>query len=336
MWGAITTEFFAIFLCGESLQRLFLYVCIVYCAGASFFFLGRDSMSAPALTYNTSLETLLNEYAITLGGLRVTAGAEALRAEFELFGETLLASSIQDYRLYLDVLVGNVIVRLRDDELDEVADLVLEAILAETKGSYSAPLYKLFAGEDRPSVFKRPILGKQLERMLAWPASIEQSPETLRSLQGAVQDAVSRADSAVKSRDQAQEERSRFRVLGDRKKLIDDFMAIRQRVFDGLVSLAKEKGESEPQAFARAFFSVRPTQSKIEAETQLAQLQAQREEQVKLLAETESEINRLAQEIEAKRIEEEEQERVRAELAAAEEALAQARKKVAALKGRKR
>ena len=293
-------------------------------------------MTAPIVLYTVSFETLLQEHGFTLGALLATLEAKPLREEYEAFTEALLASNTQDARLLLKLITSNGVVKFRDVALDEVTDLVLEAILAETKGSYAAPLYKHFAGEERPSVFKRPILGKQLDKIRAWPASLEQSSETLRLLQGPVSEVVQEADLAVLERDQAQEERARFRAVGDRKKLIEQFNALRGSLFTGLVTIAKSQQEADPEVYARSFFATRATQGKAEAEAKLAQLRAQREEQQQALLQTESQLTEITIELEAQRAEEATREAARADLAAAEQALVEAKRKATALRARKR
>jgi hypothetical protein len=293
-------------------------------------------MTAPIVLYTSSFDTLLQEHGFTLGALLATPEAAPLQEEYETFTEALLASNTQDAKLLLRLITTNGVVKFRDVALDGVTDLVLEAILAETKGSYAAPLYKHFAGDERPSVFKRPILGKQLEKIRAWPASLEQSSETLQLLQGPVSEVVQAADQAVAERDQAQEERSRFRAVGDRKKLVDQFNGLRERLFTALVAIAKSQGEASPESYARSFFATRATQGKAEAEAKLAQLQAQREEQLQALVQTERQLAEITDELEVQRAQEATREAALAELAAAEQALAEAKRKATALRARKR
>jgi hypothetical protein len=293
-------------------------------------------MSAPALLYTASFDTLIYEYGITLGNLRARPETASLRPSYESFADSLLASSTQDSKLLLEVIATGSVVRVRDGALDEVTDLVLEAILVETKGSYSAPLYKHFAGEERPSVFKRPILGKQLDKVRTWPASMAQSSELLQDLKEIVSIVVKDADVALISRDNAQEERTRFRAVGDRRKLIEQFTELRNTLYEDLIGLATDQKIGDPIGYARSFFVVRESQNKVEAEAKLSQLQTQREEQQQALAQINAEITELTAEVEAKRLDDETREAARIELAVAASALAEAKRKVAALRARKK
>lgn len=94
------------------------------------------------------------------------------------------------------------------------------------------PVFVQHFGHKRPSVFRRPLLGTQLDAMDAWPVSLAALPYGLLSSYAPTIAAM--VDSAKTTRDKikaAESEETTFYIAGDYKKLVDEVNAARGSLF---------------------------------------------------------------------------------------------------------
>jgi hypothetical protein len=287
---------------------------------------------APLIPYTISFELLLKEYAITAGRLRADKNTKALFGVFTQFRPRLIDGLLQELALEEALTIAQEGIYGADTTLNEVSLLVLDIALAHTQGSLTAPLYSHLAGKERPRIFIRPILGNQLTRVRTW-IDILKDPsltEELRALQSTVAEAVFGADAAITTRDKAQEERSRFWKIGQKKQLIDDFNQVRRDLFEKLKALTKEL----PEDYARSFFAERRTETRQEGEALVNRLRerlAQNEAEAIALREL---LVTAEKEVEEQQRAEEEQEAARIALAQEEKAIAEAKKRAQELRAK--
>ena len=290
-------------------------------------------MSQPPLVpYTISFEFLLKEYAITAGRLSADRQAKALWGVFTQFRSRLIDGFLQELALEEALVLTQEGIYGADATLNEVSLLVLDTALAHTNGSLTAPLYSHLAGKERPKVFIRPVLGNQLTRVRTW-IDILRDPalaEDLRALQSTVEEAVAGADAAITSRDKAQEERSRFWKIGQKKQLIDEFNQVRRDLFEKLKALTTES----PDEYARGFFAERRVESRAEGESLVADLRAkltQNEAEASALRE---QLIAAEQEVERQQQAEEAREAARIALAQEEKAIVEAKKRAQELRAK--
>lgn len=293
----------------------------------------------PALSANASIHSLFQEFFFTLGRLRADKDAKLLVSSFAPFREKLWEALKQELLLEEALVVAKAVVDSCDNDLDDVCDAVLGLVLNFTRGNYGAALYKRFAGEARPSVFKRPILGKQLTAVELWLHILAEPnlPEELRELRGSVEQVVQAAKNAISERDKATQERSNFSQIGGRKQLVDAFSAEREHLYESLVELAKkltDRKVEDPEAFARRFFPSRRIESAAEGKAALSALDQEIAFTEGYLDELKKKRQALQEEEDARQKEEQEKEILRAELAASEEALQKEKQRIAALKAK--
>jgi hypothetical protein len=279
-----------------------------------------------ALSYKLTTEALIEEYAYTAGRLRA-AGLVLLLAAFEPFRDRLFAAIKKECELSEALTAARAFVAARDAELDRVSDAVLGEVLSLSEDDL---LYKHYAGDRSPSIFKKPVLGRQLEAMRPWIGSLGDpaAPPSLQAFAEPVAEVIKAADEALAMRDAAYEQRSRFRVVGERRGAVDDFNGLRRQLFD---ELKKQPGG---EAYARQFFKPRERDRPAEGPAAIAAAGQEISALEAKLAEKRSELAALIAAEEELRRAEAEREAARVALAAEERAIDEAKKRAAALRAK--
>jgi hypothetical protein len=222
------------------------------------------------------MDFVFEDLSFTLGRLRADRFASGLAASLLEFRKEFFVVLLREFDLREALQAAQASIYAQDDELNEVSDAVIAAVLSLSKGGYKDELYKHYCGEKRPSEFKRPILGEQLESVRGWGHSL-QNPATAPALAGlsaVVNISIAMADQAVTQRDKAQQDSADFRRIGERKRLIDSFQALRLTLYAQLQEIQKSTTERKlPADYAERFFRRLRVQSAAESRVETRRLE---------------------------------------------------------------
>ncbi|APR85375.1 Hypothetical protein A7982_10724 [Minicystis rosea] len=213
-------------------------------------------MAARILKPRTSLLTLLGEHRYTQSRLQATPLTAALAVPFRKLRDEWTAVQAKEIALSEAESDARALVDEADERCDDFAARVSKAVLTITKDDRAHPLYVHLFGGKALSVFRRPVLSGQLEAMRAWVDTLSTSPHTLlAAMAPELKDIVAQADKAVALRDEAQQQRRKFRDIGERRQLVDKLNALRKGTHGALAQLAIET-PGLPSDFADHFFLV--------------------------------------------------------------------------------
>ncbi|MFO0761096.1 MAG: hypothetical protein U0359_31750 [Byssovorax sp.] len=213
-------------------------------------------MPVPIIAYDASLATVLEENTTTLARLKANPLTADLADDFILFQNTWTKVNAQEIDLRVAVVTALAEVSVVDDMLDPLVDALAAAVLTITKNDRKAPLYLLYFGAKRPSDLKRPVLGEELETMRGFVPSLTSSPiPSLADLGSALGGVVALADQAVAKLALAEQKNRDFRLVGERKALIDQQNALRKATYGKLSEMPHAMPEEHlPMTFAEQFF----------------------------------------------------------------------------------
>jgi hypothetical protein len=211
-------------------------------------------MSVRVIPYTVGLFSLLRELRYTISRMAQESLAanyvpvfQALRDDWKL----VLADEI---RILEEVSDAQAAVDQADAGLDRFAARVSRIVDENAQGKTRKQLRtNLFMGHPL-SRFRRPVLGKQLPAMDAWPDALAKSG--VPALVGLAPEAVpllAAAHSADELRTKAKQNNRQFRDLGTRKQFIDKVNAKRKEVHGALAKLPFEE-PMVPADFASNFF----------------------------------------------------------------------------------
>lgn len=197
-----------------------------------------------------------------------------------------------------------VLVVALDRDLNKLAKRISKELLTLTGDDTSHALYQHYFQGKALHAFVRPIMGKQLEAMRAWLPSLAASDTpALKALGQELGALIQQADTALKTRADADAALSRFRQIGERYQFINKVNAALKSAY-GTLSAMPHDHEGLPSNFADAFFlrvrlrgevETEPTVESVEEEiaalnaelgakqAQLAELSAAREQAEKKL-----------------------------------------------------
>jgi hypothetical protein len=208
----------------------------------------------------SSLETIHDEFLYTVVRLRADRATypdlAPLVASFEAFEPQWLEVSGQERTLLAAVFLAEARVSRADDKLNFLSDAVSATLLVDLKGKRNATEYTRYFGNQRPSEFKRPLLGDQLTSMGGWPPSLKESSNpTLKEYGIRVEAVVAEAEAASKEELGAAQKLTDFRVTGARKALVDKFNALRKSTYGELAKFAHDHPALKlPSDFAGEYF----------------------------------------------------------------------------------
>lgn len=141
-----------------------------------------------------------------------------------------------------------------DIALNGFAQIVNVEVLRLTKNNREHALYTHFFGDKPLHVFVRPLHGSQLAATKKWPASLVSSQHpSLAALAPELPPLLEKADAALAAKAAAEQQRSEFRDLGERKEYIDRVNAARKEAY-GILSTFPHKYVGLPLNFADQFF----------------------------------------------------------------------------------
>src|SRR4051812_14102943 len=113
-------------------------------------------MPAPILKQDLSLSTLLDEACFTHARLEAKPLTLAHAADFEPIFVTWPKCNEQEIKLHTALVRLNALIIACDDELNEIADAVNQAVLLESKSDRASALYLRYFGDQPVGQLKRP------------------------------------------------------------------------------------------------------------------------------------------------------------------------------------
>jgi hypothetical protein len=168
---------------------------------------------------------------------------------------------------------------IADEALNDLVDVVVHHLGGLDPGQ-RAPLAHLLLHGAPPSIFKRPVLGRQLEQMRAWPGILqgESMPAPLRALAPQVEACVAAADTVAGAKESATQDLRQFRLVGKRCQFVEKINRWRQETCGELDKLAA-RDASLPRNFSGRFFmNSSQTEATLSREAELEQLAGRIEE----------------------------------------------------------
>jgi len=235
-------------------------------------------MAAANLTLDTALTTILEHSVYTLTRLEAFPLTEALAAPYVAFQKAWATTSALELEHTVAILRAMALVMVADDDLDLLVDRASNVLLSLTGNDRSAPLYKQYFGDKRPSEFRRPVLGAQLDAMRTWLPSLKASPHpALVTLGNELEPKILTAEKAKDSLAAAHQANRVFRATGERRALIDHFNAIRKDTYGKLAALPHTHPElnltgSFPERFFKRVSAPKPADTPLSSEELLAQI----------------------------------------------------------------
>lgn len=207
-------------------------------------------------TPNDSLPVLRTSWLYTVSRLLKNPHAKVLAPGFQALGPAIDAAIIRQRDLDDANLIAAAGRDGADDALDPLVGQIVNALLIVTRNDRDDPLYVSYIGAQTPTEIVRPLLGDELATVAEWVAPLQQESEPLLQAFAAplaeVVGAGQTAENEVKATDKAL---SDFRLVGERKKLVDTFNAARGSLFGALVKLQHENSTLRlPSDWAESFF----------------------------------------------------------------------------------
>jgi hypothetical protein len=255
-----------------------------------------DKMSSIILDYQSALRALLEHSTYT--GTKVSAHALTayLAPEYEAFQAKYLSVQAQEIHISIEILKAAARITVADDIIDSLVDRISNGLQVVESGGKASGLYTFYFKGKSPSELKRPVLAGELETCRSWVEPLLSSPHViLKELGVELQKAVAEGDDAVKALAAAKQANRKFRTVGERRALFDEFNAMQKRNYGKLAELPHtEAGKGLPRTFADQFFKkgprkqVDPEQDPTSADliTQIAEAEGYVEELKSKLAET--------------------------------------------------
>lgn len=152
-----------------------------------------------------------------------------LAADFDAWIADWKVVNAQEIDLRIQLTTALAVAAGIDDELDVLSDQTATALVVITDNDRDAALFSLYFKNQRPSDFKRPQLGAQLEAMRGWvPIMAESNQPVLVALGVRVAAKVAEADAAVAAVAAIEGEIRVFRMVGARYQLIDRLNGLRK------------------------------------------------------------------------------------------------------------
>jgi hypothetical protein len=138
-----------------------------------------------------------------------------------------------------------------DGDMNDLSDETAKLLDKLCKHDRNDPRWVLYFASDRPGDFKKPLFGTQLARMRDWPATMLVSPDDgLPDLGKRIAAKVVECDAVIAAIAGVDLKIRTFRLTGNRRKLIDDFNALRKSIESEIEQLPlKQPGLKLPTNF---------------------------------------------------------------------------------------
>lgn len=117
-------------------------------------------------------------------------------------------------------------------ELDISHARIIALVLAYEGNKRNSPLIKNLTQNQKPSDQRKPVLGTQLDEMRVWPETLSKLDNNDIKTQGtALAALITQCDTAEENKAQCEQRLSDFRLLGDKKNLVDTANSIRKALW---------------------------------------------------------------------------------------------------------
>jgi len=212
--------------------------------------------SAGTIPYTMPLRTMLEHLAFTLARLLANDLSKSLAPAWEQLEADWYAVNAKE--IACAVAIQKAMGRCvgADERLDIFVDRHAAQLLIRTNNDRTAPIYTFYYKDKRPSDLRRPILGNQLFVMRGWIDPLKTSTDLdFQKMGMELTVLVSDADTAQTGFAAAQQAKSEFQKLGERKHWVDRFNALRRETYGTLAKMPSELTDAYlPATFADRFF----------------------------------------------------------------------------------
>jgi hypothetical protein len=212
-------------------------------------------MALPTLPNDSNLANIKDEDRFTRSRLEVHPLTVVLAASLAQFINTNWQTALLlEFKLEDDLARASARIHYADQVLNTLVKKLDTSLLLLTNKDRTAPLYAQFFGNQRPFQVAAGILGPQLETMRGWVALLLGSVhDSLKALGTEIDLAVKQADAAVAAKTTAENALLVFTTTGERRKVIDDYNALRKSTYGELGKLQHQHPDL-PNDFADSFF----------------------------------------------------------------------------------
>jgi hypothetical protein len=221
--------------------------------------LGSISPMSQIATFSTddSISTVRSGWLYPLGRLLKSPHTAAMVPEFQALGSVFKAAITTQSDLDDRSVFATAGRDAADDGLDPIMVQIINALRIVTKNNPDDPLIVSFLGTQTPTEIIRPLLGAELVTAAEWIGPLkEETDPILQTFVAPLEAAVATGQAAEKELKASEKALSDFRLLGERKKLVDAVNAARGSLFGALVKFQHENTALRlpdvlPQRFTR-------------------------------------------------------------------------------------
>lgn len=217
------------------------------------------------LLYTHSSLELVQECTYSMARLKAHPLTTSLVTDFDKLNTELVKLLTHELELAKNIIVAQATVDAIDDQLDLLLLVLTNDILSAVHNDRKAPLYQHFFGTQNPANMRKPVLGEQLETMRTWVSALTTSTvPTLKAHGTSLATLVTNADAAVEALRKAIQQEDDFMQIGERKKFIDTFNALRKNTYGKLAEIRHTYADQNlPHDFAEHFFLQQTKESKV-------------------------------------------------------------------------
>lgn len=203
------------------------------------------------IQHDDALDTVWEELVYTEARLSEDALAADLAPVFQELLAQLETARHGQREAWRREVVAQARVDAANAALDASTTRLGVRLLAAVEGQRESPRWRRYFKEGPSDVVKL-ALGRQVERVRGWPASLAAEPEeSVRALAAELTARIGAGDAALRSRAEAAAARADQRVR-EVLTLVDDVNAARMRTMGSLLQRAAERGL--PRDWAESFF----------------------------------------------------------------------------------
>ncbi len=226
-----------------------------------------------------TLPTVRTAYLYTLSLLLKNQYTAPFVAAFQSLGPVIDAAIKTQSNLDDASVIASAARVAADDALDPLLGQIINALLIVTRNDREDPLFVSYVGTQTPAEILRPVLGAELVTATEWIDPLQQEADpVLQAFSAPLADVVATGQAAEKEVKSTDKALSDFRLLGERKKVVDAVNAGRGSLFGELVKFQHDNtGLRLPGDWAESFFQRSVKSAKYgatvaQAETILAKL----------------------------------------------------------------
>ncbi len=201
-------------------------------------------MPIAELKPSLDLRDLLPILVFTRARLAADPAAAALVAPFDDLRAQWIV--VHQQEIDLEAAIANCASKVTacDDDLDDFVKRFAPRLLAAAKDDRKSPLFKMFFGAQKPSLFARPTLGRQLASMANWvaPLKASQNPE-LASFGAELEPLIAAAKAAEAALAAAETSLDTFKISGARLVFLNHVNAARNTTRGALADIAYKRDD---------------------------------------------------------------------------------------------